>query len=296
MLTTKRLYGKESGYTDPLSVIPGDEASEANGSKPYNEALIVPRIGQIMPDWLDATGTPYVDPYALGKADPDLTGSDGIHGYGAAIARYILARVAERALGLAEGGSRAGRSILYNIAGGEPNDMTWGGINTVLSYPAEGLNHPTLYGAGNVDGGFDPFAVLRAGGTYQGASGGAGTGTYARIADTRFHHPEIVNQGIYVQGAQVYRLDLAGLTPGDRMIVTAIGVRDAGGTQRRGALTLEVGGVAQTRELDASSESGANQVVFAPETIPATGAARLSLAVAEGASYGYLHGLVLDFV
>lgn len=39
-------------------MIPGDPASEASDSKPYNGNVVTPRIAQIMSDWIDGSGVP----------------------------------------------------------------------------------------------------------------------------------------------------------------------------------------------------------------------------------------------
>lgn len=292
---TKRLYGKEGGYADPLSVIPGDAGSEANGSKPYNEGIVIPRIAQIMPDWLDASGVPFVNPYELADTWPDLTGSDGVHGYGMTMARYILAKTAGRALGVAKGASRAGRALVYDIRGNaDPADMAWGAdFNRYQTYPGGGYVD-WLHGARFTDGGFDPHVTVWWSGQYQTGSSYTPE-AFARIADPRFHRDEIVAGGLYVQGAQVFTLHIGGLSPGDRMTMTCVGVRGAAGTNRRGGLTLMAGGVTETRVLDAATDAASNQVTFGQVEIPDSGEVALSLAVMADGQYGYLHGLVMDF-
>jgi len=285
---TKRLYPSEP------QVIAGDLASEENGSKPYNENIIYPAIDQYAPDWRVAGTAPYVNPYELADRYPQLLASDGIHGHGAPLGRYILARLAGRALGAPEGQSRAGMSFLYSPQKGNPRNMSIGPINRFLSYGASDFtNNPLLYGAVALDGRFDPYIETVTSDEFQNASNNAGVSTYARIADTRFHDPEIVNNGIYVQGTKVYELIFGHLTPGDTLRVSAVGVRSAGGATRRGLISLSDG---QSIELDASDAAASNQVTFAPLTVPADGRLTLSLSVGAGSTYGYLHGVLLDFL
>jgi hypothetical protein len=283
---TKRLY------TTAPEVVDGDLASEENGSKPYNENIIYPAIQSAAPDWRNAPGTPFVNPYELADRYPQLLSSDGVHGYGASLGRYILARLAGRALGKAAGQSRAGSSVLYSITSGEPNTMSIGPMNVFRSYPSGFLNQPLLCGAVATDGAFDPFIEVLRAGVFQNASSNAGTGTFARIPDPRFHIPDLVNNGIYVQGTQVFTLEFAQLTPGDTVTLTAVGVRNATGTNRRGLLTLSTG---QSLELDGSNVAPSNMAVFDPVTVPADGRLTLDLSVAPGSTYGYLHGIMLDF-
>lgn len=283
---TKRLYPSAP------AVVHGDTASEENGSKPYNENIIYPAIQSRAPDWRNAPGAPYVNPYELAHRYPQLLNSDGIHGYAASLGRYILARLAGRALGKAAGQSRAGSSVLYSITSGEPNAMSIGPMNVFRSYPSGFLNNPLLCGAVATDGTFDPFIDMLRDGQFQNGSSNAGTGTFARIADPRFHIPDLVNNGVYLQGSQVFTLEFAGLTPGDTVTLTAVGVRNASGTNRRGTLTLSTG---QSLELDGSNAAPSNMAVFDPVTVPSDGRLTLSLSVAPGSTYGYLHGVMLDF-
>ena len=50
--------------------------------RPYSDNIIILRIAQIAPDWLDAEGRPYIDPYAMVDRDPAILLPDGIHGPG----------------------------------------------------------------------------------------------------------------------------------------------------------------------------------------------------------------------
>lgn len=283
---TKRLY------PDAPAVIHGDTASEANGSKPYNENIIYPAIQSVAPAWRNSPQRPFVDPYELADRYPDLLNSDGIHGYSASLSRYILARLAGRALGKAAGQSRAGSSLLYSITHGDPNEMSIGPRNVFKSYGAGFTNNPLLCGAITLDGTLDPFIEMVRSGAYQSGSLNAGTGTFARIPDPRFHIPELVNDGIYLQGAQALTLEFAQLTPGDTVTLSAVGVRNASGTNRSGLLVMNTG---QSLELNASNAATSNMAVFDPVTVPADGRITLTLSVAPGSSYGYLHGVMLDF-
>ena len=285
---TKRLYVAEP------QVLDGDVDSEENGSKPYNENIIYPAIDQYAPDWRAAGQVPYANPYALADRWPQLLSEDGVHGYSASIARFILARIAARAMGHASGQSRSGMSILYSPQKGSPDEIGIGPINRMVSNGnGRYLNYPLLCGAIALDGGFEPFIEVTTNDVFQNASTNAGADTYARIADTRFHDLGIVNQGIYVQEAQVYELEFGQLTPGDTVRVSAVGVRNSGGASRRGVISLSDG---QSLELDASNIAGSNQVTLAPVTVPSDGRLTLGLSVAAGSTYGYLHGVLLEFL
>ena len=285
---TKRLY------TEEPQVAVGDIASEENGSKPYNENVIYSAIDQYAPAWRAAGQVPFVNPYELADRYPQLLSSDGIHGYGASIARFILARLSARATGRLPEQSRAGTAILYSPSKGDPNDISIGPINRFMSLGTGSfLNQPLLCGAVAVDDGFDPYIEVLTNDVFQEGSINAGTETYARIADTRFHDPELVNNGIYVQGTKVYELEFGQLVPGDIVRVSAVGVRNAGGANRRGLVALSSG---QSLELDASTVVASNQVTFDPVAVPADGRLSLSLSVAPGSTYGYLHGVLLEFL
>ena len=283
---TKRLY------TDAPIVVHGDAASEENGSKPYNENIIYPIIQTAAPEWRNGTDTPFVNPYDLADRYPDLLNSDGIHGYGPSLSRFILARMAGRALGKPARGSRAGSSILYSIENGAPSTMSIGTMNVFRSYKSGFQANPLLCGAIAQDGAFDPFIEISPAGQYQNVSANAGTETFARIADPRFHIADLVNNGIYVQGTNVFTLEFAQLTPGDMVTVSAVGVRSSGGANRRGMASLSTG---QSLELDASTVAASNMAVFDPVQVPSDGRIQLSLTVAPGSTYGYLHGVMLDF-
>jgi hypothetical protein len=282
---TKRLYS-----TAPL-VIQGDAASEANGSKPYNDAIILPKIGAMAPDWLDATGKAHVDPYTHIDENPDIVGSDGTHGPGASLARFITARIAARAAGCRIGRSRAGKALLWRFKSGEPNTAAVGPVNEITAYVTF-QNNPVFPGAICTDGSKDYFIEARIGAYQAGSNAGPGVAGYARLADTRLHDSQIVTNSIYVQGAQVMPVTFTHLTPGDRVAVTAAGLRKTGGTSRIGRLTLTGG---QVRDLNCAQDVASNQVVFDPVTVPPDGRIVLSLAVAPGASYGYLSAILLDF-
>ncbi|WP_152613106.1 hypothetical protein [Tateyamaria sp. ANG-S1] len=296
MPLTKRIYGSDAvpPYSEANSVDPTDPATEINGSRPYNENIIYSAIDQYAPNWRAVGQVPYVNPYELAARYPQIVNSDGIHGYGASLGRYVLARVAGRALGMSSGASRTGRAFLYSPQRGDPTSMTIGSINRFISN-GNGIfqNNPLLCGAVDVSGSFDPFIEVLTTDVFQNGSNNAGTETFARIADTRFHDPEIVNNGIYVQGTQVYNMTFAQLTPNDTVRVSAVGVRNAGSANRRAMVSLSTG---ETLELDASNVAVSNQVTFTAVTVPADGQVTLSLSVAPGSTYGYLHGVLLEFL
>lgn len=289
---TKRLYGiNDVGYPDnPEDVVHGVPASEANGSLPYNENIIYPAINSYAPDWLDANGVPFVNPYEVVERHPDLL-SDAVHGYGQSLSRFILTRVAARAKGLVKGAPRAGKSLIYSIEQGAANTMEIGPINRFRSN-RNFSGYPVLYGSIFSDGSLDGFVSVRTSDEYRNSTSTDGTQAYPRIADTRFHSPDILDEGIYFEAGDVYTLTFYDLNPGETVTVSCCGIRSAGGTARRADVTLTGG---QTLELDASNIAASNQIVFAPIVIPADGQITLSLQISSGSNYGYLHGVILDF-
>lgn len=290
---TKRLYGlADPNYPNvPGAVVQDDVASEANGSKPYNDAIILPAMATHAPDWLADETTPFVDPYAFVNADTDVLDNDGIHGPGYVFARYVLAQVAGRAMGRDASASRVGTSLIYDLRTGDPRDATIGARNVVQGYPNEAVAPALFYGAVTTNGRFDPHIKTRLG-SYHAQTSGMGADAFGRLADTRFHDLDLVGTGIYVQGSETYQVTVNNLTPGDVVTVSCCGVRNASGTNRRGEVTLTGG---QSLILDASTSSLSNQIAFAPIPVPVTGRIMLTLSVAPTSTYGYMHGLILDF-
>lgn len=281
-------------YTTAPQVIAGDTASEANGSRPYNENVVHGMVEAHAPDFARAGTTPWVNPYEVADRYPDVLGADGIHGYGRALGRYILARIAGRALGMRPGG-RAGRTLRYAVGWDNANLMALGRTNTFQS-KGDYKNYPLLTGALDTAGMPDPFVVLN---TNDGATGGHtgdGDAARARIADDRLHEPEMLARGVYVGDTARCALEVAGLEPGDRVRVTAMGSRNAGGTARRAALSLIAGAAEETVILDASRAAPSNTAAFSEVAVPASGRITLSMRTAPGSKYGYLNGVLLDFV
>lgn len=264
--------------------------NEEEGSAPYNDAILLPRIASHAPDWMGAT-RPHIDPYAFAITNQGLILSDGIHGYGHTIAQYILSRLIGRALGRRETDSRAGQGLVFGFNSGAPQDYTPGAINRVVGYP-NGTGYPVGFGAVTDTGDVDPFLQLTYGSFTNGNSGGDGAGAFGRVADTRFHDAALLGGSLYVQGSTVYTLRIGCLTPGDSVTVTAVASRASVAENRKGLVTLQG---AEALVLDAGTSAVSNQVVFAPVTVPATGELVLTLAVDTGSSYGYLSGLALDF-
>ena len=292
---TKRLYGIDAaGYpNNPGDVIQGNAASEAFGSRPYNDNIIIPRIAQIAPDWLDAEGRPCVDPYAVVDRDPAILLSDGIHGPGFPLATYILSRLAARALGTSEGASRSGRSYVFAPRVMDPKKTRPNAVaNIVGGYGNADPARNFIYGARDTAGVFDGFLVTRTGPCQNGNPAMTAT-AYARLSDPRFHTLQIVGGGIYVQGTQAYPVSFENLTPGDTVRVTCCGLRDATATNRRGNVALTGG---QVLTLDAANNVPSNQIVFDPVVVPADGKISLTLTVTPGATYGYLSGVILDIL
>lgn len=290
---TKRLYGIDDPAYPAVTnaVVQGDAPSEANGSKPYNDATILPVIASYAPDWQTPGGGAYVDPYAFVDADPQVLGFDGVHGPGTALARYVLAKVAGRAMGRATNTSRAGQSIIYNIRSGDPNGAAIGALNLIQGFPNGTQNNPLFYGAIAQDGSFDPHIRARMT-AFRNGSFGMDASCYPRLADSRFHDLSLVSAGLYVQGTDTFTLQFDDLTPGDSVTISCCGVRTAGGTNRSGDISLSDG---QVLTLNASNGASSNQVVFNPTVVPANGRITLTLTVTPGSTYGYLHGLILDF-
>lgn len=290
---TKRLYGIDAaGYpNNPDDVIQGNAASEAFGSKPYNDNIIIPRIAQIAPRWLDGNGVPYINPYAAVDRDPAILLSDGIHGPGFPLATYILSRLAARALGTLKGASRSGRSYVFAPRVMDPRKSRPNAVaNVVAGYANADPAKNFFSGAKDTTGAFDGFLVIRTGPCSNSTPAMTET-AYARLADSRFHTLQIVGGGVYVQAAQSYPVTFENLTPGDTMRVSCCGVRDA--TNRKGDVTLNGG---QTLTLDASNNVPSNQIVFDPVVVPADGRISLTLTVTPGSTYGYLSGVILDIL
>lgn len=293
---TKRLYNTAPIVTD------GDTASEANGSLPYNENVIVPAIVAKAQDWI-VDSAPFVNPYELADQYPELLSSDGIHGYSKAFADYVLCQVAARGLGIAKGTSRAGKSVVIDYKLGDPNDSrilaAGNEFHTYTAASGLGLNHPHRYGALFTDGTLDPHIIIhhdRSGGLRNGSNTGT-TEAYSRLADSRFHTEALVSTGFYLQGAdEPYTAIYDGLTPGDTVTVSVAAVRNAGGTSRVGDYTLTGTGLAgETIQISGANDAASNQGTFAPVVVPDDGRLRLSVSVAAGSTYAYLTGVVLDF-
>lgn len=289
---TKRLYGiDEAGYpANPEDVDNTDPSTDQYGSLPYNENAIYPAIDSFAPDWRAAGQVPYVNPYRFIEDNPDLLTSDGIHGAGHAFARFILSKVAARALGQGAGDSRAGKTLMYRFSVGGTATTQIAPINNIISY-ANGAGYPVFTGAQFLDGSVDGHSVLRMG-TFNNGGTGAGAAAFARIADTRFHDVDLLSNYIYVQGGNVLRITIGGLTQNDTVTATAVAAHGAAWDARLGNLTLNGG---ETLTLNPQSDAGSNQVVFAPVSVPASGEITFDLAVAAGATYGLLSGLALDF-
>lgn len=134
---TKRLYGIDTaGYpNNPNDVIQGNVASEAFGSKPYKDNIIIPRIAQIAPLWIGEGGVSDIDPYAVVARDPAILLSDGVYEPGFPIATYILSRLAARAFGTREEASRSGRSYVLAPRVLDPKKSRPGAVaNVVCGY------------------------------------------------------------------------------------------------------------------------------------------------------------------
>ncbi|SEJ81691.1 hypothetical protein SAMN05421762_3861 [Pseudooceanicola nitratireducens] len=271
------------------TVTPG--VNEEDGSAPYNDQILLPRIGTHAPDWMGA-GRPHIDPYGFAKANPDLINSDGIHGYGHTIAQYILSRLIGRALGRTQGDSRAGSGLIFDLKSGVPQNYLPGAVNRIKAYP-NAAGYPVSIGAVRDSGAdVDPFVQLDYGGFTNGNSEGAGAGAFARVPDSRFHDAALLGGSIYVQGTDVFTLRLRNLPVGDAVTVTAVASRNTTAVNRKGLLSLTGG---ESLVLDAATSAVSNQVVFAPVVVPADGELALSLSVDAGSGYGYLSGVGVDF-
>ncbi|GAA6189959.1 SGNH/GDSL hydrolase family protein [Litorivita sp. NS0012-18] len=289
---TKRLYGiDEAGYpANPNDVDNTDPNTDQYGSLPYNENAIYPLIDTYAPDWRAAGQVPYVDPYGFIERNPDLLTADGVHGAGHAFARYVLSKVAARALGQGAQDSRAGKTLMYRFSVGAAPTTTIAPINNIIAY-ANGTGYPVFTGAQFLDGSVDGHSVLRVG-SFNNGGNGAGADAFARIADSRFHDVDMLSKYIYVQGSNVARITIGGLAVGDTVTATAVAGHSAAWDARLGDLTLNEG---EVLTLNPQSDAASNQVVFQPVTVPASGEITFDLAVSAGATYGLLSGLGLDF-
>lgn len=289
---TKRLY------PGAPAVVHGDAASEANGSLPYNAAIIRPRIALSAPDWLDAGGAPWIDTYGLAARWPELL-TDGTHGYGHQFGHHILSRLAARARGLRQGDARpAGQAILW-----KPVDSTRaiGTVNTLASW-SSGTPDPAFFfhtGAIRTDGGVEHFLNIISQ-KFVGRSAGPGTSAHARLADARFHAlPFGSNAAYYVQSGsavEAVTLTFQNLNPGERIRLSVAGCANSSSGTRRTLATLLPSGEALS--IPNHTTAASNQGVFAPVTVPASGQIALTIApdVAGGGTYGYLGGLILDWL
>jgi hypothetical protein len=298
MPLTLRYYGKDTGYTEEYSVNPDIPESLANGSGPFNDNLIIPRIRTRTPEWCEADARPFVDPYAVGGRHPWVIGSDGIHGYGASLARFILARVSARARGLRPGVSRSGKAFVYAIRAGDPKQDAIGPVNTFYGFPNNATqNNPLLYGAISADGIFDPFIELwRPRGLSSSGGSGVATDAATRVADARLHGTLDMYLTMKEASAEdPFELNLGDLVPGDVMTLKACGTRASTASNRKVTLALTVGGVTQTLVMDAASNVASNMVTFDPVTIPADGRATLTAVTTVAGGFGYLSGILIDF-
>ncbi|MEX5730251.1 hypothetical protein Ga0609869_003604 [Rhodovulum iodosum] len=279
-------------YVEAPLVVEGDDATEANGSLPYNENIIHPAISAYAPGFM-VDGAPYANPYAFADRWNDYIGGDGIHGLGKCLAHYILMRVAGRALGLSDG-ARAGRTLIYSLKNGQPYEYLPGAAYNELTSYSTGANDPVFVGALDTAGLLDPFIEVEAGPFSTSANVTLDDADFRdRLADSRFHDIDMMQSLIGVSGTDVLTLTFTGLYPGDLVTVKVAAQHAFGNTTARvGDVTLNGG---ETVQVNAGSGALSNQAEFAQIAVPADGKLVLDLAVAPGANYGYLGAVLLDF-
>ena len=252
-----------------------------------------PTVGSVERNLSDALD-PILDPYALADRHPQLLGAAQDTGYGLSLGRYLLARVAAGALGVARDASRTGRSVLYNTGQGHPDTMAIGAVNRIRSL-TDYTGFPLLCGAKFQDGGFDPFIEVD-------VEPGFDTGVtydslfaHPRIGDPRFLLDAAIDTGLMISGAKTHRLHFGGLRPGDRMKLSCVGITTSTGL-RRGDLVLTAGATTLTGVLDAASDAASNMAAFAPVTVPESGRISLSITPQKEATNAFLSSVLLDFV
>ncbi|MDH2328766.1 hypothetical protein QCN27_18100 [Cereibacter sp. SYSU M97828] len=283
VLTSKRLY-----VSDP-AVVQGDAASEAFGSKPYNDAIALPLMREFAPAFLLPGGEAALDGYRVIERHPFLLSSDGIHLEQNLRSRWteiLLALLAARTLGRRPSDSRAGRSMMFRLTGGNWNHL-----------PAAGKTRNELVASGNSfaarlwDGDLDPFVSVGLSSPAF-ATTGNGAGTFGRLADARFRDAATMTAMAYAEGGATITLVFRNLTPGDRVRVGVAASRASNDTMRRGRYVLN-GGEAIT--VNAANNAASNQGSFAPVTVPPSGELTLT-ATGDGAGQiAYLNAVILDF-
>lgn len=277
---------------DGVTVIvnPNDPATEANGTKPFSDAAILPLI---QANWRAPGQRPFVDTYDFTLRNPHLLAADGLHGQGAALAHYVLASVAGRALGKIRTASRAGKAVIYHFTGAaNSNNYLPGQINKFFALTTAGTRKGEAVGAISHGGGLDPFIEVRAHGGAHGAyTNGAGLGAAARVADARLHDAALLTNGMFVTGGNVVTFEIGNLNPGEAVTVTC--VASTGVFQPGPADVTLTGG--QLLQLDCRSTAASNQIVFAPVLVGSTGRLVLTVAQAAGTTRAAINAVLLDF-
>lgn len=282
VLTSKRLYPAAP------AVIQGDAASEANGSKPYNDAIALPLIREYAPEFLLPNGEAALDGYRLIDRHPFLLSSDGVHLESNIRGRWtelLLALLAARALGIRYDASRKGRALVFRLLGGTWNHLPNKTRNELVA-------SANSYGARFWDGGLDPHVSVGVSAPAF-ATTGNGAGTFARLADVRFRDAATMTAMAYAEGGATITAVFRNLTPGDLVRVRVAGSRSANDAMRRGRYTLNGG---ESIVVDAANGAPTNQGEFAVIAVPASGTLTLT-ATGDGAGQiAYLNAVVLDFV
>lgn len=297
-------------YTSDPVVDTANLGSDVNGSRPYNVNIIDPLVEASLSDWWDSdAGAHRADIYEFTSHMVPIL-ADQVHGtveWSRALSGFIAARIAARARGL-QNASRSGRRFLFNpsIMGGSSGNIgteiyTPGVINRM---PAIGVStqEPMKVHVGALDlaGERDHFIATAIEGFRGPNAGGAGAAAFPRLTETAFHDAETMGGAIYVGAASGTTITEGTITfrylhPGDAVTVKVAGSRDAGGTARRGDVTLISGTSSETLLLDAGRDAASNQVEFAPVTVPASGEIAVRLEKRADSTFGYLSAILLDF-
>lgn len=281
---TKRFY-----TTAPtVSNLTLSDASEANGSKPYNDTCVYPWIQAVAPDWWDAPqGAPWLDGYGFtNKTRWLVTTNDGTHLHTSLEPMwidYLLTRIKQKYSDARA--SLGGRSILCAIRPQTEYLTAATGFNRIMGFHSlirdtAGVALPHL--VIQIEGGSTPF-------------NGGGTST-ATVADSRLTG----FQDFYVTAGTVQtstrhdfiRLKISGLAGGQSGVLTLSGSRasTSGASDRRGLVQIS-GGAAGV--LDAAT--GANNQLVLPFTAPADGRLEVLITPQAGSTFAYLCAFALDF-
>lgn len=285
---SKRLY-----ITSP-TVAAGDDASEANGSAPYNAAIYEPFIAANQPRWSES-GTAWIDFYGFSKRHElsYTTPADGVHphlGSYVSTQQFFLARMAARARGLSLT-SRAGKAFRFALINTYPlYDTPTNWIRMAAQGSAtQGRAVAAMFR--DLDGEPDHFIEFSATGFLGFNTLGAGSASFARLADSRLHDATMMGRSVFWDATTpTVTLRFAGLHPGDTGVLTLAASRSVADAIRKADYT--VSGV--TKTLDAATNAASNQQTW-NFTVPENGILDVTAVRTGGTGTGYLSGGIIEF-